>query len=521
MRHLIKSQKLILTGVFLFIFSFACTDLTEDVPDQLVSLESEEEFVAALGEAYTILGGWQNHGGLFSLHEISSDEAVIPQRGPDWFDGAVWLDAHRHTIDSEHGPTNDSWTFLFSGVNATSRLILQFENLAEEGAVDQAMADQFIAELKVLRGFYNYWLLDTFGNVPIIDDFADVGDNPPNNPDFQAGRTELFNFIESEVQNNINLITDDVSGAYGRMHQDAAHFLLAKLYLNAEVYTGTARWNDALTHLDAIINNGNFDLAPTYFENFATNNSGSPETIFVVPYDEVFLPGFNMHHMTLHYNHQETFNFEEQPWNGYATLAEFYNSFEDDDVRKEGFIVGPQFDSDGSPLIDPDQGEGHHLNIDPDIPQLIMTGDLATPSREKGARFNKFEYEMGSSPDLNNDFPVFRYADVILMKAEVLWRQNPGSGEALMLVNQVRQRAGVDGFGQLTAENLLAERGRELYTEIWRRQDLIRFQGVSGGATRFNDPWWEKGQSEDFRNVFPIPRDQRDANPNLTQNPGY
>ncbi|CAN5141215.1 RagB/SusD family nutrient uptake outer membrane protein [soil metagenome] len=510
MRHFIISKKLILTGVLLFIFSLACTDLTEEIPDQLTSLESEEEFIAALGEAYTILGGWQNHGGLFALHEISSDEALIPQRGPDWFDGGVWIDAHRHRVDAEHGPTNGAWTYLFSGVNATSRLILQFENLIEEGLVDQTRADQFISELRVLRGFYNFWLLDTFGNVPIIDNFADVGQNPPNNSDFQTGRTELFNFIESEVVNSINIVTDDVSGAYGRIHQDAAHFLLAKLYLNAEVYTGTARWADAEAHLDAIIDGGNFTLNDNFFDNFSTNNQGSSEAIFAIPYDEVFLPGFNMHHMTLHYSHQETFNFEQQPWNGYATLAEFYNSFDEDDERREGFIVGLQFDSDGDPLLDPDQGAGHHLNIDPEIPSIIMTGDLATPSREKGARFNKFQYEMGAAPNLNNDFPVFRYADVILMKAEVQFRQN-GGGQ--MYLDMITNRAGAPTI-TINEENLLAERGRELYTEIWRRQDLIRFG-------QYNEPWWEKDASEPFRNVFPIPRDQRDANANLNQNPGY
>lgn len=510
MRHLHISKKLILSGLFLFIFSLACTDLTEDVPDQITSLESEEEFVAALGEAYTILGGWQNHGGLFSLHEISSDEAVIPQRGPDWFDGAVWLDAHRHIVDAEHGPTNGAWTYLFGGVNATSRLILQFRRLAEEGTVDQALADRFIAELKVLRGFYNYWLLDTFGNVPIIDNFAEVGNNPANNPDFQAGRTEMFNFIESEIVDNIDLISDDPSESYGRMHKYAAHFLLAKLYLNAEVYTGTERWADADAQLDEIIDSNLFNLEQNYDAIFATDNSGSSETIFAIPYDEVFLPGFNMHHMTLHYNHQATFNFEQQPWNGYATQADFYNSFEDEDVRKEGFIVGPQFDSDGDPLIDPDQGEGHHLNIDPEIPQLIMTGDLATPSREKGARFHKFEYEMGAAPNLNNDFPAFRYSDVILMKAETQFRLNE-SGQ--MYLDMIRERADVAPV-PISLDNLLAERGRELFTEIWRRQDLIRFDA-------YNEPWWEKEESAPFRNVFPIPRDQMDANTNLTQNPGY
>ncbi len=523
-----KTYKLLsLSILFFFMYGIACTDLTEDTQDAQTSLETEEEFIAALGEAYTILGGsWGANVGLYPLTLVSTDEMVVPQRGADWFDGGVWIQTHRHTTPVDHGPTAGTWNFLFSGVNATSRLILQFETLVEAGQLEPQMAEDFIGEMRVLRGFYYFWLLDTFGNVPIIDDFAAVEGNPPNNPDFQAGRTELFNFIESEVLASIDGLSDDPRRSYGRMHQDAARFLLGKLYLNSEVWTGTPRWSDAVTQFDAIINSGNYDLEADYFANFAVQNSGASETIFAIPYDEVFLPGFNLAKMTLHYNHQDTWNFEQQTWNGYATLAEFYRSFEEDDVRRgdgqtSGLLVGPQFDLAGNPLIDTDIGPDHHLDIQVDIPSLIMTGDLAQPSREKGARFAKFEYEIGASPDMNNDFPVFRYADVLLSKAEALWRQNPGDAEALMLVNQIRNRAGVAEFGQLTPEKLIAERGRELYIEMWRRQDLIRFDGVEGGETRFNDPWWEKDTSPSHRNVFPIPQDQIDANPNLNQNPGY
>lgn len=508
--------KIALVSIAISLFS-SCMDMTESNPDDITSLQREEHFIAALGEAYTILGGYQTNGNLFSLQELSSDELVAPQRGPDWIDGGL-VEAHRHTITAEYLPIEESWNFLFSGVNATSRLILQFETLKEDGSVSGELADKFIAEMKVLRAFYYFWLLDTFGNVPIIDDFAAVEGNPPNNVDFQNGRDELFAFVESEILNNIDLINNNPGSAYGRMHQDAAHFLLAKLYLNAEVYTGTPRWDDALTHLNSIINNGNFSLASNYFDNFSVENSGSPEFIFAIPYDEVFLEGFQMHIMSLHYEHQKTFDFQTQPWNGYASQAEFYNSFADNDVRKEGFIVGPQYDINGNPLIDPVIAPEHHLNITVDMSSARMTEPI---SREKGVRLNKFEYEIGAGITLNNDFPVFRYADVLLMKAEILWRKNPNDTEALMLVNMIRERAGVEPYNQLTADNLLAERGRELYTENWRRQDLIRFDGVEGGETRFNDPWWDKELSDVTRNVFPIPRNQIDANPNLNQNPGY
>ncbi|MCH8567944.1 MAG: RagB/SusD family nutrient uptake outer membrane protein [Balneolales bacterium] len=509
--------KVLSISALALLFGFACTDLTEKLPSELTDdsfFQTEEEFIAALGDAYTVLGAWQNHGGLFALNEVSTDAVAIPVKGADWDDGGIWVDAHRHTINSEHGPTNGSWNFLFSGVSNTNRLISQFQTAVENGSADPALAEEFIGELRAMRAFYYYFLLDNFGNVPIIDDFINTPAQPANNPDFQAGRNQVFEFVESELLATADLISDDPRASYGRFHKYAAHFLLAKLYMNAEVYTGTARWADAETQLDIIIDSGLFSLTDNFFANFATANSSSPETIFAIPYDSVFLPGFNMHHMTLHYGHQRTFNFQDQPWNGYTTLQAFYESFEEDDVRREGFLIGPQFDASGNPLIDNEIAEGHELVLTKEIQSIRMDTPL---SRQMGARFAKFEYAPGSSPDLDNDFPVFRHGDVILMKAEAMWRQGNG-GE--MYFNMIRDRAGVSPI-TLNGPNLLAERGRELYTEIWRRQDLIRFDGNQGGVTAFNDPWWEKDVSPSFRNVFPIPFNQIQANPNLTQNPGY
>jgi len=507
MKKLLYS-KIFAISTLLVLFSFACTDLTEEVPDQITSLETEEEFNSSLGEAYGILGAWGNHGGLLSLHEVSSDVAAIPVKGQDWDDGGIWVDAHQHTTTVSHGPTNGTWNFLFSGVNATSRLISQFETLIDEGATSPELAEPFIAEMKVMRAFYYFWLLDTFGNVPIIENFAEITGAPANNTDFQQGRNDVFNFVETSVLNNIDALSDDPSASYGRMHKYAAHFLLAKLYLNAEVYIGQDRYADAEAQLDQIINSNLFSLEQTYNNIFATENSGSTETIFAIPYDEVFLQGFNHHQMTLHYDQQAQFDFQDQPWNGYTTLAEFYNSFEDDDVRKSRFFEGQQFALDGTPLVDA-AGGGEPVAFTAEIPAIRMTPDEPL-FRVAGVRFGKFEYEIGATPNLNNDFPVFRYSDVILMKAEVQYMQN-GGGQ--MFLDLIRDRAGVDPL-PINEENLLAERGRELYMELWRRNDMIRYDA-------FNDAWWAKDESLPFRNVFPIPRDQIDANPNLTQNPGW
>lgn len=514
------SFKAILAVSFLLVFSFACTDLTEETPSDITTLENEEQFVSALGEAYAILGQWSNHGGFFSLQQISTDETVIPRRGGDWFDGGIWLDAHQHTTNAEHGPTNGSWNYLFSGVNATSRLILQFETLIEEGQAEPELAEPFISEMKVMRAFYYFWLLDMFGNVPIIENFAEADANPSNNSDFQAGRTEVFEFVEQSLLDNVDDISDDPGASYGRVNKYAAHFLLAKLYLNAEVFIDQDTWNGtnvyelAEEQLDIIIDSGLFSLEGNYFNNFATNNEGASETIFAIPYDEVFLEGFQMHHMTLHYAQQAQFDFQDQPWNGYATLAEFYNSFEEGDIRQDGLMAGLQRDLNGDPLIDEDAPGDPELSFDVEIPAIDMPNQTDFPRlRLAGARFNKFEYEIGATPHLNNDYPVMRYADVILMKAEAMWRQN---GDGQMYFDMIRENGRVGDVDPITLneENLLAERSRELYMEVYRRQDMIRFD-------RFNDEWWEKPESEPFRNVFPIPQTQIDANPNLNQNPGW
>ena len=535
----------------------ACTDLTEETFSTVTAenfFQTEQQFISALGDAYnqmaTPIGG---HNNIFSINEVSTDEMLIAQKGADWFDGGVWLTMHRHTFQSDNQPINNAWNFAFGGVNACNRLIFQFEDLRDSGNADEELANQFIAELSVLRAFYYYLLLDNFGNVPIVTSFEIEG-SPANNTDFQAGRTEVFNFIEQEILDNIDLISDEVGQAtYGRVNKFVAHMILAKLYLNAEVYTGESMWEEAVEQTDAIINSNNYSLAGNYGDNFATQNSNSPEFIFAIPFDQVFLTGHNTAQMTLLGPSQQTFDLQDQPWNGYATMEDFYNSYQDEDIRKEeNFITGLQRDLEGNVLLDPQATE-----LDPDGPPLNYTPSINSLNpnslRQAGARVGKYDFEVGATPNLNNDKPIFRYADVLLMKAEALFRQNPGDPVALSLVNQIRNRAGLAGYSNLTEQRLLDERGREFFFEMLRRQDLIRFNGglhfvrnddgsfgeqYPAGETAFNDGWLFKttaddngdgvineedgiDASESFRNVFPIPRPQLDANPNLNQNPGY
>jgi hypothetical protein len=538
----ISTVGLALVGGIILIFA-SCTDLTDTVSDQVTSenfFQTPQEFISAMGDAYNPLTAFGGNSGFKNSNEVASDEGVFPQRGQDWFDGGVWLRQHRHTWRYDEGHINGAWQTLYNGVNNANRLIFQFESAVEQGNADQEDAEAFISELKIMRAFYYYWLLDMFGNVPIITSFDEAPEKPSQpSSNFQEGRQVVFDFVEQELLDNIDDVSTDVQSTYGRANQYVAHFVLAKLYLNAEVYTGTPRWDDALTHLNAIIDSGNYSLAGNFFDNFATNNSGSPEFIFAVPYDKVFLQGMNFHQASLHYGSQGTFQLESQPWNGFSTQEEFYMSFIDPqenpgpqgtvkgrmgedtqgtlDERRNSFLVGPQFTAGGNPVNDDAvfsdfDNNGAHVNFTPAINELEPNA-----CRQCGARIGKWDIELGASADLSNDYAIFRYSDVLLMKAEALWRNNNNDPEALLLVNMVRDRAGVDDYTQLTADRLLQERGREFFYEIWRRQDLIRFDSQSGNPTRFNDPWWEKQSSEDWRNVFPIPRDQLEANSNLVQ----
>ena len=515
------SLKLIMFAMAMIAFAPACTDLEEEVFSSVTSdnfFQTEEELISALGAAYTTMYAFMD-GRMASTQEVSSDAAVVPTRGPDWGDGGHWVRLHQHLWTAEDPEPNNAYNFLFAGVSSCNRLIFQFESLGNP------LTDPFIGELKALRAVYYMWLLDSFGNVPIVTSFADADPTPATN-----SRSEVYAFVESELTENLSKVSDKVDGTtYGRINQMVVQAALAKLYMNAEVYTGTPQWQKALTACNAIINSGNYSMEGDYFANFNINNQSSSEFIFAIPYDAVFAGGFNLVMRTLSYLNQQTYSLAAQPWNGWCTMEDFYNSYEDGDLRKgtpntedgpstqrSNFLIGPQWDISGKVRLD-DAGTAAS-GTDPDGVPFTIRAEInelfPNAWRESGARVTKFEIEEGGQPNMSNDFPVFRYSDFLLLKAEALWRLNPGDSEALALVNMIRDRSNAPAFTELNAENLLAERGREMFFELHRRTDLIRFG-------KFNDEWWGKPASEPCKNIFPIPKSQIDANPNLQQNPCY
>jgi starch-binding outer membrane protein, SusD/RagB family len=511
----------------LLLFASACTDLDEQIlGDFTKDFDPANPGVGiknnvnkptpndGLSGAFSrLLNGSANHGSYFSVQEISSDEAVITQKGGDWFDGGEWLIMHRHQFASAGlGGINGAWTDTYGGIFQCNDLLA--------GGLDEAGT----AQIRMLRAYFYWRLLDLFGRVKIV---TQPGVDSP-----QASRADVYNFVESEI---LAAIPDLPAGkaAYGRTNKAAAYAILSRLYLNAKVYKGLPDHDvddldKAIAAADEVINSGTYNLAANYANLFAPDNAEdkgsdpagekvSDELIWIIPYDEATGTGMNFAQMTLHYPSQLTFRLAQQPWNGYSTLEEFYNSYEANDVRRAAnFIVGPQVDINGSPILDlafdKADPDGAEINYTPQINELAPNG-----SRQAGARLGKFSFKIGQNPDMDNDYPVVRYAEVLLNKAEALARKNGfGDGTALTLVNEIRDRADATPLGALTEGVLLAERGRELFQEGLRRTDLIRF-GAWGNA------WWEKPAHSDAHKVlFPIPFQQiQAALGSLTQNPGY
>lgn len=454
----------------------------------------------AAGAYKPLIGTWGAHNSLWSMHEVSSDEMVIAIKGGDWTDGNQWTRMHEHGYLPTEESIGNAWSYCFSAIGTINNTLKSFGG-----------SQLLRAELETLRAMVYLWLIDAYGNVPIITELS-TDPTPATKT-----RAEVYAFIESSVVNSLPLLPKQKT--YTTVNWYVAQTILAKLYLNADVYTGTAQWQKAADASKAVIDGGVYSLESDYFANFKTENAGSVENIFVINYDQVNGQGFNLAQMTLHYSSQATFNLAEQPWNGYASLEDFYNSYDNADKRKNSFLAGPQFSSTGVRLKDASfesaDPDGENLTFTPFISAIKpKPGNTFGSLRQQGVRVGKFQFQTGATPNLNNDFPIFRYADVLLMRAEALWRLSSGSAEALSLVNQIRSRAGVPALGALTADDLLAERGREMFAEGYRRSDLIRFG-------KYNNAWWEKPTSVASKNIFPIPQGQILVNTKLVQNPGY
>ena len=495
-----KKYLIITIGLIAALLS-SCTDLSNKLYDRIPSEnypENETQAALMMIPVYKPLQDYLDNGGYWFAQELTSDEMVCPTRNTDWDDGGKWRVLHQHTWTNDVEAINSMWYRFYKGIYEANKIIEYLQPAADKG---NQTASLTIAKAKVMRDFYYWNAIDNYGDVPYVTSFSNAPENPT-----KEDRAVIWQNIVDELESVISQIP--VEGSKYNVTKGMAFTLLAKLYLNAEVYTGTPQWEKADAYCDSVINLGVYSLESDPLAPFVTNNENSPENIFTIGYDEDTYQGFNLHMRTLHYESQKTFNMTVQPWNGFAVMEDFYNSFDDNDKRKKMFLVDTQYSYTGEVLTDPG-ANNDTLVFNPHIPALKMDASYTLDQiRMSGARVVKFEVKLGASANLSNDFPIFRYADVLLMKAETQIRMH-GAGAGDQWINMIRERAGLSDLSGATLDDLLLERGHEMFWEAQRRMDLIRFG-------KFLDAWWEKDADDSpSRTVFPIPQWVIDANPNL------
>jgi hypothetical protein len=493
----------------------ACTDLEENPVSSITPenfFQNEGEVISSLAGVYAQLRPtlWS----YYNLSQVSSDENIVPTRGQDWYDNGVWLELDKHewapNSPSGRDNINGGWIDIFTGVVRANALL---ENMAGVTIANQEAVD---AEIRTLRAFYYYQLLDLFGGVPLVTD-TELKTRPRNT------RTEIFNFVESELKAvRAALPRTRPENEYGRITRGAADALLANLYLNAAVFSketgvsataynscstvqigGVSACQLAVNYADSILNSGAYQLATNWRSIFTADNSSSKENIFVVNLLNVSGLGTNFLYRALHYN-----QLSPTPWNGFATIAEVYNAFDPNDARREVFLVGPQINFDnGQPAKD---RAGNPLVF------TVSIANERAASEGEGARIAKWPSDPNHvNEEHGNDFAYFRLGEIYLIKAEAQFELG-NTGGALTLLNALRARVFEpdEPLGAVTRDVILQERLFELAGEAKRRQDLIRHG-------KFTAAWSFKLASAAHKILMPIPQNQIDANPQLTQNPGY
>lgn len=510
MKYINNSGIIILFAISLLAAS--CTDLEEEIADGIVPEEGNVDVQALLNDAYLTLQQFQTQDNIWALQEHSTDEVMGPTRGTDWDDNGIWRTLHDHTWDAEH-------TFNRNSFNSMGRgLYLSNNVLAYNPTTEQEMAARF------LRAFYMFVIVDHWGQVPMRDPGSNIATNDPT----VLKSPEATNFIISELEAILPQLPE-ISDAW-LASKDAARALLAKVYLNKAVFMDDDRVNPAFSpadmdkviqYCDQIINSGNFALDGDYYDNFRPNNDAVSSELIFTSRNEGGVQAGNVRsrwYMTMHYNQNPS------GWNGFCTIADFYDKFDDpNDVRlssepadwtgvtgtKAGFLEGQQYNENGDPLLD---RRGNPLAFTKDV-NIFETGDNLEVT---GIRAIKYlpDFAGGDRPD--NDYVIFRYADILLMKAEAIARGGtPTGGDTpASLVNDIRSIRGAAANSTGTLEEIYNERGFELWWEGHRRQDQIRFG-------KFLDAWSYKKTSDPMRLLFPIPAIELSANPNLEQNPGY
>ena len=494
----------------------SCTDLQENVLDEQLGddlINNPENIEALINPPYASLRRTIEWSDYWALQEATSDEVIIPTRGTDWYDNGAWMQLHQQSWDSDHIRIKNVWDALTQGVSRANTAIYYIGQFSQT-----ATSEQYMNEARFLRAYYMYLINDLFGQVPYrAADEVDFSVSPQ-----VYNRKEAADFIISELKDVLPNLKTKAEVSSERVTAGAAQALLAKVYLNYEVYTGEAKWTETIGYCDDLINSPDYAVAGDYWSMFQKFVSEHSEFILRVPMDDNVTMGSGSVwvNFTLHY--AQVFGNITSTWNGPSTTSTFFNTwdqvndarFHDDRIKSEtgfnqGFLYGQQYGLDGSALS---QRNGDPLIFVPEI-------NLASSPENAGIRVVKFApnpdtQDQFSSP---NDVPIMRISDIYLIRAEAKLRDGDEPG-ALADMNYLRsKRSAADKtlpqLSTVTLDDILDERGYELYWEGLRRQDLIRFG-------KFTEAWQEKPVTDAGREVFPVPTSAADVNENLDPNLG-
>lgn len=535
MKHSAGRATILALGLLAFA-TVSCTDLTESPYGEVTEENfnpTAKDLASLIAPAYTPLRSmWMGWYGNLDFQEETADAFLTPVRPNGWYDGGTYIRLHEHRWGATQGQPGSLWGNSFNGINSTNRVLYQIDSAIVP--VDDAVKPGLVAELRALRAYYYAMLLDNFGNVPIVTSFTDT-DLPE-----QSTRQQVYDFVVNELTETIPLLSEQAGVTmYGRMNKWAAMGILARVYLNAGVYTGTPAYDKVIGLTQQIIDSHKYQLEASYRAPFARNNDKSVENIWAVPYDAVNAPGSSFHMKTLKPELRFVFGMQAQPWGGSASNPQFIDTYDAEDERlPDTWLMGPQFD-----------GQGRGYNFVKFVPRIDST------DFNNGYPVWKYEIYAGETGSSDVDYPILRYAEVLMMQAEAYLR----SGQpdlAAGLVSEVRERAfantnpskatvtgaqllqgssynygwydtdGVvktmpggapvtNGGADVQYGRFLDELGWEFAAEGHRRMDLIRF-GVFTTKT-----WFNHTPNGDYRTIFAIPNSAMSTNTKLDQNPGY
>jgi starch-binding outer membrane protein, SusD/RagB family len=503
----------LLTGIFLVSYP-SCTNLDEELFNQIPVDQfgkTQEQINSLVAPIYLGLRDvFPNE--YFMICELTSDMAIVPtRRGGDWYDSGVWKELRIHSWT----PLNEKVTLCYNTIMShISECNYIYYMISTSNATNKG---RILAEIRGVRAYWYYSLIDLWGNVPIVTDFTDV-----TKPETET-REQVFDFIMNELNEIKDSVRSDVtSSSYGKMTKGAVYTMLAKMYLNAMVWkpSGGEKWMECAKACDTIMSL-DYIIEPVWKTNFQVNNEVSREAILSAIFSrQDNFSGNWIFYFTLHYLDGIALGLQYGGLNGISAMPAYVKAFDTTDIRyKSSFLTGP--------MKDPKTGNVLMTNFNT---PLIHTVDITMKydfdpdgwgktEEEDGARCYKWPFESGLSGLMENDYQIFRLADVYLMKAEALVRKGTDNAEATRLVNAVRSRA-FDGnpaklYSSVTLNDIYRERRFEFAWESVTRQDQIRFgtflDAIAG---------W-KGVSDPKYLLFPIPQGAIDSNDKLSQNPGY